>query len=105
MSSYSSLDQHQGPGNKFLQILPPRFREPKKLKAEFDRWTSQQPIPLEALISGLAGTVQVRVEYLFEIKLQHCVECSHVESKNSDHFSAKRSVICKGKMLDIFKEL
>lgn len=58
MSSYSSLDQHQGPGNKFLQILPPRFREPKKLKAEFDRWTSQQPIPLEALISGLAGTVQ-----------------------------------------------
>lgn len=58
MSSSSSLEQHRSPGQKFLQILPPRFREPQKLKAEFDRWTSRQPIPVEALISGLAGTVQ-----------------------------------------------
>jgi len=77
MSSSSSLEQHRNPAQKFLQILPPRFREPQKLKADFDRWTSKQPIPIEAIISGLAGTVQV---HMSSFEPLHCRMCSVIHT-------------------------
>lgn len=56
--SDTAVEQHRNPVQKALQILPPRFREPRKLKEQFDRWTSRQPVPIEAVIAGIAGSFQ-----------------------------------------------
>ena len=45
--------------NKFLQMLPGPLKNPKKLKADFDIWTTKQPVPVEAAISTLMGSFQV----------------------------------------------
>lgn len=57
MSEGGAMVEHSD--NKFLQILPPPLRNPRKLKADFELWTAKQPVPLEAAIATVTGSFQV----------------------------------------------
>ena len=59
MAETSVVEHGQSTGNPLLQMLPKRFRDPKKVKEGFDKWVAKQPLAVECAIATLTGSFQV----------------------------------------------
>lgn len=58
MSEQAVVEQ-PGSRNPLLQVLPPKYRDLKKVSADITNWVARQPLPIEAAIATVTGSFQV----------------------------------------------